>query len=412
MMCHYHSFLIAYCLGVSCLFATGLPARAEWNTYQGNAAHTGYLAGNYDVNNFVLQWRSQVSIHNSIGLAVGGGAVYSTDYSYFFYQERLHAVDQTTGALLWGKAYPNTDSSSPPAYDQGIVYVQTDGHSASQGNFLYGYNAHTGASVSTNPYSAQWETYQNPTPFGGAIYMGGGYFGGMYAAPTAPGGPNWFREGPQVDQWTPAVDTNYAYFHGNGVFRMLNRFNGSVLFSAFDSSFGASSAVVLGDSHKAYVTENGKVDRWDTQLDAQHTPHVDWTSTGSYYGQPTLANGKIYVSSFGNNNQYFINALDAMNGNLLWSWSADGYIPGPSIATDNALFVTTGSNTYAIDLATHTTVWSYPMSGVLAVSDGTLYLGAADGAIYAFAVPEPTALALAILGCATLWIRSGNPAKV
>jgi outer membrane protein assembly factor BamB len=72
------------------------------------------------------------------------------------------------------------------------------------------------------------------------------------------------------------------------------------------------------------------------------------------------------------------------------------------IVTDNEIFACTSSTLYAIDLATHDTIWTYPVSGRLALSDNVLYVAGNNGALTAISVPEPgamTALAIAI----TVW---------
>lgn len=76
---------------------------------------------------------------------------------------------------------------------------------------------------------------------------------------------------------------------------------------------------------------------------------------------------------------YRIEARAEGDGALLWSW-----VPGPAaetgwsgepVVTKNLLFVSATKATYAIDLATHKVVWSYPMVGRLALTrSGILYI--------------------------------------
>ncbi len=74
-----------------------------------------------------------------------------------------------------------------------------------------------------------------------------------------------------------------------------------------------------------------------------------------------------------------LDAIDEATGQVLWSW-----LPGPSdttefhhnvIVTKNLAFVSAEQAVYAIDLATHKPVWSWPTPGVIAISgSGTLYV--------------------------------------
>jgi hypothetical protein len=77
------------------------------------------------------------------------------------------------------------------------------------------------------------------------------------------------------------------------------------------------------------------------------------------------------------------------------------------IATDTDLFVETDTTLYAVDLTSHKSVWSYPVSGSLTLSEGELYVAGSDGTLTAIAVPEPSTLALLGIGglLAYVWRR-------
>jgi outer membrane protein assembly factor BamB len=67
------------------------------------------------------------------------------------------------------------------------------------------------------------------------------------------------------------------------------------------------------------------------------------------------------------------------DGSLLWSWTppfaGDRNFNSEVLLTDNLAFISTNKATYAIDLASHQTVWSYPLMGRLALSQsGILYV--------------------------------------
>jgi hypothetical protein len=80
-----------------------------------------------------------------------------------------------------------------------------------------------------------------------------------------------------------------------------------------------------------------------------------------------------------NNNPLRLEARSETDGSLLWSWvppaSGDVGFKSEVLLTKNLAFVSTNLSTYAIDLATHKPVWSYPVIGNLALSsNGVLYL--------------------------------------
>ena len=282
------------------------------------------------------------------------------------------------------------------------------------------------------PYDAQWETYLNPTVYNGTVYTGGGRYGGIFSYNATSGAQKWFGYEGQYDGWTPALDDRFAYtFTGSGdtvpiygQFRMIDLASGSTAYLVTDTKFQWSgytmnSAVVLGSNHDAFsINEPGSVDSgysfagrlisFDTQADQTHTPHIAWVLSGHFKGQPTLANGVLFANDGGS-----LLAMDELTGNTLWAWSPpSGSLTGTMIATDNLLFASTATTTYAVDLDTHIPDWSYNVSGNLALSDNMLFVAGADGSLYAFAVPEPAAASVFIVWAGWLLVmRSGKRAR-
>jgi outer membrane protein assembly factor BamB len=83
-----------------------------------------------------------------------------------------------------------------------------------------------------------------------------------------------------------------------------------------------------------------------------------------------------------------VEARNEADGALLWIWvPPEGTASGPIVVTDNLAFVSTSANTYAIDLASHRQVWSYPAAGSLALSSqGILFIARGDGRVSAVAM--------------------------
>jgi hypothetical protein len=399
---------------------------AEWGTFQGNAAHTGYVPTTLSLSEPTLSWVAPSGTRPLTGLAVGGGTVFVSNYDYHSNATSFRALDQTSGSLLWSKAYTDSYSTSAPAFANGLVYVQNDGHSASTGNFLHAYDGRTGASVFNAPYSAQWATYLNPTPFGGNIYVGGGYDGGMYSFNSTSGQQNWFSNGKIYDGWTPAVNDLYAFsFTGSGSsvpitgeFRIIYRNTGVTRYLVRDTAFQFSdysmnsTAVMLGSHSNAFsinepgdvyptVSDKGRLIFWDLQDDATHIPHIQQVLIDHFHGQPALANGVLFA-----NNGPKIAAIDELSGNSLWTWTPpSGTLDGRIIATDNVLIAATDTTTFGISLLTHSTLWSYPISGSMALSDNTLYIAGTDRSVYALEVPEPSSVVAAGLTIVSLLAR-------
>jgi outer membrane protein assembly factor BamB len=407
--------------GTATAFAAS--ARADWSTYQGNDGHTGYVSTTIPASNLSLLWSDPISTSSLGGLAVGGNGVYVKGPGV-----SINAVNEQTGEALWSNSYTfgvgtgQVYTTSAPAYANGTVYYQTDNEG--DVSLFHGVNAATGAKVFATPYGAQWETYLNPTPYNGVVYTGGGTYGGIYSYNGSTGSQNWFGTEGQYDGWTPATDGKYLYsFTGSGdtvpiygQFRMINMSTGATTYLVNDTNFQwngytMNSAVVLGPNNDAFsinlpgsvypnYSSAGRLIAFNTQADATHTPHIAWVLSDQYSGQPTLANGVLYADDGGN-----LVALNELTGATLWSWTPpSGSLTGTMVATDNVIFASTATTTYALDLNTHAPDWSYPVSGNLALSDNTLFVAGANGTLYAFAaqVPEPSTLCLGIVGIALL----------
>ena len=406
-------------LGLAALACIARPdgLNAEWSTFQGNAAHTGYIPTTIDFSQAASpRWTTPLDLYPWIqsGLAVGDDTVLVTGYNSPPSSYGIYALDSQSGAVLWD--HTNLDRINPPAYANGKAYVVTVGqdNGLQLGGHLSAYDIQTGAAIFDTPFSSQGQRFLNPTPFGDDLYLGqdGAASHGNYSYDGATGQLNWSATGLFGDGWTPAVDSQYVYSYTavnnqspiRGLFLMVDRATGQPSYAALDSfdygSFITRQAVVLGSNHNAFMTDmNGNLIARDVQLDVTHTPHIMWTKTG-YGGQPVLAGSVLYVTS----TDGVVQALDELTGDFLWSWQAPGgnfaYV---KIATDNALVVTVKDKfslnpiaTYALDPATHAPVWSYPLGGELALSDGVLYV--LNSGVTAFTVPEPSTLVLAMLG--------------
>lgn len=385
-----------------------LGAETPWPMYQANPAHTGYVPLTLDTSAFALRWTH--SIQSGIALnpvtAAEGKVFVSRGGS--FDNSGLYVLDAANGSLLWSTSFGNVFSVNPPSYAYGNVYIQNGNGFGTYNSGLHAYQANTGTVLFGSPVSAQWEWYLAPTVYAGNVYVDGGTYGGMYSFNATNGTQNWFGYVAQFDGWTPAVDTNYCYvFTGSGdtvpiigEFRIIDRFSGTTLYLIRDNAFQwngytMNAAVTLGTNNDAFAinepgsvypnySANGRLLMFDLRADGTHAPHIGWVLSDHFTGQPTLANGVIYANDGGS-----LVALNEMTGQLLWTWTPPtGSLGDTMIASDNILVARTDSTTYAIDLASHQSVWSYPASGHLALGEGVLYVAAANGVLTAISAPS------------------------
>jgi len=384
----------AHCLALPWLLAASLVMKASplcaasassWPMYQANASHTGYVPVELDPANFSLLWSRHVGSPAALNpVAAAAGKVFVSNLSYPRADPAFFALEATTGTELWKKDVGSVRSVNPPSYGDGKVYIQTE--SFGSDGYLRAYDAESGELIFRAPYHTQGERRLAPTLYAGDVYVNGGYNGGMYAFDGTDGG-RWFNDTlPQISDSTPAVDGRYAYaFLGDShpTLYVIDRVSGATAFWIDDldvsaSGIGQGSAPVLGSLNNVLAVAAGRLYSFDP---AYH--QIRYTISAGFTGQPAFAHGVVYCIQAG-----ALSAREEAYGNSLWSWAPpEGEtLTGTIVVTDTHLFTRTSTTTYAIDLSTHASVWSYPASGHLALGNDSLYIAGDAGTLTAIAL--------------------------
>ncbi|RZJ07124.1 MAG: hypothetical protein EOP39_17225 [Rubrivivax sp.] len=363
---------------------------AEWAQHQANAAHTGYVPLTLDARKFNRRWNWVSTYPERLATNASGivqPIVTANDMLYALVSGEsgsgnatLFALAENDGSLRWQKAFM-THGMNPPSTDSGSVYMATSGHSST---FMWGLDASTGAQKFSTPFDSQWDTYMAPTIANGKVYSDGGYYGGMYSFNAAGGTKEWGVGLSQYDRWTPAVDGSYAYVFMPAGLTGIKLSDGSKAFVIPAGTQGSDvngAPMLIGAGNVVIMKgfkENGpnQLVNFDTAA-----RNVKWSVTGSFTGTPAYAKDVIYAI-----NGLQVEARSSVDGSLLWAWAPEETSTDPFkasdwqpklnfIVTDNLLFVSTNSKVYALDLATHKTVWALSKAGNLALSpNAVLYI--------------------------------------
>lgn len=378
----------------------------EWETFQRDAGHTGYVPATFHPRSFHYKWEWRRQSSGVLGfinpVATAPGMVFVSDDEYFG-SPALRALRESDGSVAWQQVFEDYPALNPPAAANGKVYVATTGH---QQTFLWAFNANTGAPVFQNNFSSQWAHVLAPTVRDGRVFTNGGYYGGgVYAYHDTTGDLQWSMFGGDDDMTTPAVDQSRAYYYTGTALVSYDTATGLQLSSTPDpyspqQGYSHHGAPMLGGPDSVTTFSGGafsgrassSVEQYDNRplVNFSVTGNTArWRTTRLYKTQPATAKGVIYA---GSNAPKAFDAIDEATGQVLWSW-----VPPPSdtafhrniVVTDNLAFVSTNRAVYAIDLKTREPVWSYPVPGMLAISGGgTLYI--VEGA------REPTGRLIAI----------------
>ncbi len=360
--------------------------RSDWETYQANASHTGFAPISLEPDVFSLLWQRNIGSGASLNpVTAADERVFVSKLTYFQGGPALFALDARDGETLWTKDFGEVFSVNPPSHAYGNVYIQTGNHATD--TYLHAYDAATGEMVFETPHAAQWERYYAPTIFDGMVYVDGGSYGGMYAFDAFSGQTRWFLELQQYDQWTPAVDAQYAYAYvgeySPGLY-VANRFTGAPAFSIPDPHFewngwSMDLAPVLGGQNDLLAIHDGRLLSFDLP-----TRSIRYERSRNFSGQPSVVDDRIYAIDAG-----ALVVLDEADGTQLWSWRPpQGSVRGALIVTNTHVLATTETTTYAIELLSGMDVWSYPASGSLSLGNESLYIASANGVLTAISVPE------------------------
>ena len=426
-----------------------------WSTFQGNAAHTGYVPVYLNTNEFEHLWTwpeptTEPALINAeaVGdepvpinpVAAGDGKVFVTTA----WESGLNvaiALDSATGDEMWRYDFDDPrviDSINPPAYANGTVYIQSG---VGNDSYLWAFDAEL-----SNPKEVVFKrkSYYNrsflfyaPTVFeekgndevsvdiyiGGEVPVGSGpypsWFGGVYGFNfgEVDAEEQWRSPLPPFEQWTPAVNKNYViaytgHYNYSGLefdhLTVLNRNDGKLVFSIPDEGFAGRPsdyfnidlAPVLGDADNVIVINDGRLISfdladgdvgigWQIPKDKEVDEIDEEEKAGKHFsGQPSLANGFIYAVYKKN-----LHARNESDGSFEWEWQPPPgeSIAGPMLVTDNLIFVSTESATYAVDLETKTDAWDYPAGGHLALgNDGILFIATSEGELHAISTIDPS----------------------
>ncbi len=322
------------------------PARGRAVTYQVDASHTGWQRGHFKP---PLTRRWMVDLGGPVSYPlIAGRRVFVTvaDSPNGAYGTSLHALDERTGATLWGPvALPGTYFWSGLAYDRGRVFTVTfDGT-------LTAHDVATGATVWSVTLPGQYAFSSAPTAVGGMVFVGGAGSGGtLYAVDESDGTVVWTSAVANGDESSPAVSrgavfVSYAceqtFAFGTAV--------GNLLWQHSTGCEGGGGRTPVLYRDRLYVRDDAGFD--PVVLDAATGNPVSTFASGpapAFYGTHGF-----FLSAGG------LEARDIADGALLWRFTGDGQLTSAPIVVNRHVYVGSRSGTlYAVDARTGLATWS------------------------------------------------------
>jgi PQQ-like domain len=407
---------------------TPLAGVSDWTMAGGGPGHSGYVHVTLDPTTFSPRWILSLPLGNSggntcgiecDGIYVSPAVTDSADQRVFVMVDdsfvdanvdeafvSLLSLNESDGKPAWRiENFPSTQDQegqnindySNPSFFNGRIYTSYYVDEPTFPSPLTHMNAYDAADgnvdfTQTPPCGTTCDVTQ-AVPSGTGVYSGRP----LSAYDSTTGSVLWTDASGESDEGSaPAVEGNTVYISskdpvsGDPEFVAFGTTSGSVVFKVGASTQEVSAEKSQGYTFIAtrpmldgtggaiavhygyYASSIGFLNHY---LLANHT--LDWQVSGNFHGSPggaVVAKGVIYICDGS-----AVDAIDDSNGSKLWHWS-----PGLDtsltsrcslLVTENLLFVSSALTTYAVDLGSHSQVWSYPGGGQLSLSpSGLLYV--------------------------------------
>lgn len=351
--------------------------------FQINPGHSGVMYFNPVTFPTQSTWSANVGGQPSYALIADGKVFVTVDLGG---SSQLLALDQNTGAVLWGPIALSGVAAA--AYDAGSVYVLNGvtGNPAIMG----AYTSSTGTSQWNTVLSSQYAFSSGPTALNGFVYTGGAGTGGtLYALAEAGGAIAWTQTVANGDDSTPAVTASGVYVvYPCQTYDFVSNTGAPVWHNAAGCEGGGGATPVV--AYGSLYAPNSSGGTYDGVVFAANTGTV----LGSYAADnpPAIAKSDGYFLQSGT-----LRAIDRSTNTVRWSFAGDGTLDTSPIVVNQYVIVGASSgNLYAVDRSTGKQVWkvnvgaaipagagwgkSIPLSG-LAAGHGLLIVPAGNSVI-------------------------------
>lgn len=373
-------------------------AEGEWAMVGRNALHTGSVPGPAFVAEGQAKWTFQSKGPILATPTVADGRVFIATSD-----ERIVAVDETSGEVAWTHEVSGPINSSPTKAGDYIYVGQRDGQ-------ILALDADTG--------HLRWSYKTDKAMYGSFTVVDGALYAGstdrfLYAFDASTGDLRWKRE---TENWlvgTPAVVDGIVVIAGQDAeLYMVDASNGT-LRNQFGVGAGVdNSPLVLGEI--AYVpTRGGRIIAYEyKEKDAPFRKALWslrlqlWFWNGADPETRPIPAGLAWAVDLGGDEiilsdlatdgeQLFVpafngrlRAMDPSNGKRIWMQEGLGKLrASPIVSGDTVIQVSSNGTIYGFDTETGTERWTSRLGEeVLAspvLADGTLYIGTVNGNVYA-----------------------------
>jgi outer membrane protein assembly factor BamB len=385
--------LVALLLGAALSATAGSASTSSpaWPQFHFDAAHTGFnqdenTLGPQNVSRLKQAWSVQAGAAVDWSVAVSDGLVFATSDD-----NTLHAYRAADGSEAWSALLAGASHfGASPAVVGGTVFAYTSS------SIVSAFDAATGASRWSESISGIEGAFPgSPTVAGDLVYA---LPYELVALEQATGRVRWTRNNVGCFVCSPAVADGVLYIGGGpAVGRRLLALDAETGAQrwAFKPragrgfSWSASPAVDGGSVFQSAFAE-GKKKIYSLYAFSASSGKKRWKvvlGSSKYLtaSAPAVAHGVVYFASPGGK----LYAFRATTGKVLWSYKLGMTDSSPAIA-NGVIYASAGHTLSALDARTGKKIWSVRAASDVStpvVVGGSLFVGSADGTIFAYRVP-------------------------
>ena len=372
---------------------------SDWQLFRGNAARSGASDANPELP-FEPAWRASTGggLHQGSPILVGSSLVVGTQNEDRPNASGVAALDAVSGRPLWDFATSASIKLSPAAQNGRLFATTVTGEVFAldlDGRQLWSYQ--------TGDPSERW-VYSSPLAWRGSVYTG--MTPHYVSLDQASGRVNWLREDLGTRDWIASYPSAAGFedflilaFYGQTLnLAVLDAETGATVWSLEEEANRTNTTPAVGLGGLVYIV-GGRTNvrafdiptgemRWSRPLDRTRCA-----------ASPALSNGRLFVPDGDGG----LTALDALTGEVIWSWSCraglgsfspyvrggKGALSSPVVTERFVLFGSADGHLYGLTADSGKVAWLHdlgvPTLSSPVVSGDGLWTGSCDGMIHAFA---------------------------
>jgi outer membrane protein assembly factor BamB len=361
-----------YCIAYSLLLVGQVTPAWAQPTFHGNVARTGIYDGTGPQQLTGIQWAFDTGGPIMASPTISDGVVYIASLS-----GHLFAIDQQTGAEKWKFTSQMPIASTPTIAGETLYFVSSAGSLAAldtatgqpkwvfvtdyerkfEARGLHGYPP------ATQTIPDAWDVFtSSPAVVDGMVYFGAGD-GNVYAVDAQSGILQWKFETGDVVHASPAMADGVVYIGSwDGNFYAIDAQTGLQKWKyeagrdlAYHNQVGFQSSAAVVDGMVYVGCRDAHVYAFDAATGRKQWDYP--TSKSWVNGTPAVRDGVVYVGT--SDTARFL-ALDAKTGQLRWLFDAKAYIfSSAALAGELAYVGSHNGKLYAVNTRDGTLAWEF-----------------------------------------------------